>query len=122
MNERRRKIIPLSPILLRDLFTTSDRAITIRTADGLPPRARFIAHGYDIQRDAHYLVFESDEWEPVPEFEMLPILAPQFVRYSVAPLLEQAAELIQGEDADPGRAGSLGRWLRDYEQFREVLE
>ena len=122
MNERRRKIVPISPLLLFDLFATSDRAMTIRCTEGLPADARFIGHGYDMQRDMHYLVFESDVWEPVPEFELLPVFVPQFTRYTLAPLLEQAAELIASEwdGASPDSAGQ--RWLYDYEQFRGVLE
>lgn len=122
MNERRRKIIPISPMLLYDLLTQSDRAITIRCEEGLPADARFVGHGVDYQRDMHYLIFESDEWEPAAEFEMLPVLTPQFRRYNVRTLLEQAAELISSEweGASPDSAGR--QWLREYEQFRGVLE
>lgn len=126
MNGRRRKIVPISPLLLHDLFTTNDRAMTIRCAEGLPPDARFVGHDYDFQRDMHFLVFESDEWEEVPEFEMLPIFVPALVRYTVAPLLEQAAELLVNarteEMGDRDYAAALTPWLQSYEQMRGVLE
>ena len=123
MNERRRKIIPISHRLLAELLTTSDRAMTIRCTEGLPPDARFVSYGYDVQCDMHYLVFESDAWEPVEEFTAPPMLRPQFRRYNVRTLVEDAAMLI-ADEWEGAKPESQGRqWLREYEQyFKDALE
>ncbi len=117
MRERRRKIVPISSTLLYDMLTVSDTAMTIRCTQGLPADACFVGHGIDLQRNMHYLVFESAEWDIVPEFETLPIFTPRFTSYTIAPLLEKAAALIQGRADTPYAAD----WLREYEQFREML-
>lgn len=126
MNERRRKIVPISHRLLIDLFTVGNKAVTICCTEGLPPDARMVGHGYDFQADTHYLVFESAEWEPVEDFAPLPRLLPQFTRYAIAPLLDQAAELLVNARAeqmgDRDYSEALRPWLADYDALRKVLE
>lgn len=68
---RRRKIVPIAPELLFQLFTEGHE-IHARCNQGLPNDARFIFITQDYQRDMFGLCFESDEWEPVPFGEMLP--------------------------------------------------
>lgn len=114
---RRYKLLPISQQLFRDLLVVSDRSVHVRCVEGLPSDARLINHGYDVQRDMHYLVFESAEWEPVMPFEQLPILNISLQRYHTDDLLAQAFFLIGGRlEAD----GEVRQWLDDYRRIQDV--
>lgn len=115
MNERRRKIVYISPDFLKAFFT-KDKPMYIQCQEGLPDNAQFIAHDYDPQRDLHYLIFHSDDWEPV-EFGMsLPTLTPLFGKFEVVTLLQRAEEMLSrayGTDAD--------QWLQEWRAIKDRL-
>jgi hypothetical protein len=77
---RRRKIVPISPALLYELFTVGT-TLHITCTEGLPAGARFVGHDYDVLRDRHFLVFEADEWELILEAERLPTLNVAYLRH-----------------------------------------
>ncbi len=124
MNKRRRKIVPISPELLYDLFTVG-APIYYQCIEGLPTGARFIAHDYDPLRDVHYLVFEADEWEPVPFNQMLPELTCRLCAFHVAPLLEQAEMLIAAQYGDEGKwlqeqyGFDATQWLKEWRTMKD---
>lgn len=93
---RRRKAIQIQPNLLHGFFAVGP-ARYIQCVEGLPEHTCFIGIHYDLQRDVYYLVFESDDWGPVPFGEVLPTLHVQYRQFSVLPLLERAAAFLRGK-------------------------
>lgn len=114
-SEHRAKIVPITPQLFYDLFTIGP-PIYIQCTEGLPANARFINYAYDVQRDMHCLVFESDDWAPVPFGEKLPVLIPRLGRFFVVPLLTEAERILSAQYGSDAEA-----WLRDWRQIRDAL-
>lgn len=114
-NERRAKIVPITPELFYGLFTVGPPAY-LQCTEGLPPNARFINYAYDVQRDMHCLVFESDDWEPVPFGEKLPVLIPRLGQFFVVSLLTEAERILSaqyGKEAE--------QWLEDWRRVKGRL-
>ena len=114
----RRKVVLIAPQLLGDLFIVGYHG-HIRCTEGLPADARLVGHGYDHQRDAHYLVFESVEWETVAFGLVLPQQEVRFTSYSTTALLDQAMALIAGRMAPDAETT---QWVADYQAVRSLIE
>ena len=115
---RRRKVVLISPTLLVDIMTVGYHG-HIRCTEGLPADARITGHGYDHQRDAHYLVFESAAWDLVPFGEVLSKQEVCFTSIYTTPLLDQAMAFITGRIAPDAE---IERWLDDYHAIRGLIE
>lgn len=115
MSGRKRKIMLLSPQLFYDLFTVGS-ARYFQCIEGLPEKARFVAHGYEATHDTHYLVFESDEWEEVPDGQLLPELRCVVRAFSVVPLLIRAEEMIERT-----RPHGMEQWLAEWRTIKDKL-
>ena len=116
MNERRRKLVPVTRLFATDMLWHTGTIVHIKCAEGLPEDASFIGLTYDHMRDVYYFCYQSSEWEEVPEGEMLPVFMPTFINLYVAPLLEQAAELVEDYVID---APTANKWLEAYRAFKE---
>lgn len=113
--ERRYKAVLIEPELLYTLMTVGT-PIYIQCFEGLPKDARFITQAYDILRDVHSLIFESDEWEPVPFGERLPIQPVRHRQFHILPLLERAESLI-GASYD----STAAQWLEEWREWKNKL-
>lgn len=113
--ERRYKVVYIHPTLLCDLFAAGPPTYT-QCIEGLPPDARFVTQHYDLQRDAHGLIFESDTWEPVPFGETLPVHRVTYRLFNVLSLLEQAETLIS-TSYDP----QANQWLAQWRELKKEL-
>lgn len=113
--ERRYKLILITPELLYSLLTVGPPTY-IQCIEGLPPDARFITQRYDLQRDAHGLVFESGTWEPVPFGQELSIQRVTYRSFSTLSLLEQAESLISAS-YDP----QANQWLAQWRELKKDL-
>lgn len=111
----KRKIVPIQPELLYKLLTVGS-PVYYQCEEGLPKRARFVSHGYDVLRDMHYLVFESDEWEDVPLGTMLPELVCRFRSFHVVSLLTRAEEMIEKT-----RPHGMEKWLEEWRTIKDRL-
>ena len=115
---RRRKIVLIAPELFVDIMTVGYHG-HIRCTEGLPADARIVGHGYDHRRDAHYLVFESAEWESVELGMELPQQEVRFTSYSTTALLDQALAFITGRMAPDAKTQ---QWLDNYQAVRGMIE
>lgn len=115
MNERRRKLVPVSPDFLYEMFTQGN-TIHAKCTRGLPNDARFIGISYDPQRDVYYLCFEAAEWEPVALGLMLPELNVQYTSIHITSLLERAERLFTAQYDQEST-----RWLEEYRALKDVL-
>ena len=120
MNERRRKLIPVSSIFFMQQVWGHTGAIThIKCTDGLPADATFIGLVYDHMRDVYYFCYQSAEWDEVPDGMMLPVFYPTFMKLEVAPFLERAEKLIDAYSDYPDAAENGAAWLAEYRAFKE---
>lgn len=115
---RPRKIVLISPQLFVDIMTVGYHG-HIRCTEGLPADAHIVGHGYDHQRDAHYLVFESAEWELIEFGFSLPIQEVRFSSYHTTLLLDQAMSFITGRMAPDAKTQ---QWLDEYHAIRGLIE
>lgn len=114
MNERRRKLIPVSRLLMQDIAWRNGAVVHFKCTQGLPEDAVFIGMTYDHMRDVYYLCYQSAEWDEVPDGEMLPVFNIQFLNLYTAPFLERAADILSVHyDAESTR------WLEEYRAFKE---
>ncbi len=114
MNERRRKLIPVSRLFAIDMLWYTGEIAHFKCTDGLPADATFIGLTYDHMRDVYYFCYQSAEWDEVPEGVQLPTFSPTFTKLYSDPLLEQAEKFIEtlyGADAN--------KWLEEYRAFKE---
>ncbi len=115
MNERRRKLVPVSSIFLMQQVWAYTGAIThVKCTDGLPADAMFIGLTYDHMRDVYYFCYQSAEWDEVPDGVMLPTFSPTFINLYAAPFLEQAERLIETQYGD-----DANKWIEEYRAFKE---
>lgn len=110
--ERRYKAVLITPDLLYTLMTVGT-PIYIQCVEGLPKDARFITQAYDILRDVHSLIFESDEWEPVPFGEIVPTQRVAHRQFHILSLLERAESLI-GASYD----SAATQWLEEWREWK----
>lgn len=115
---RPRKIVLITHNLLGDLLTVGYHG-HVRCTEGLPADAKLIAHGYDHRQDAHYLVFESAEWEMVEFGLALPQQEVRFSSYYTTSLLDQAMAMITGRMAPDAETQ---QWMDEYHAIRGLLE
>ena len=114
MNERRRKLIPVSRFLMQQAWAHTGEVIHVKCTDGLPADATLISLTYDHMRDVYFFCYQSSEWEEVPDYEMLPTFVPTFTNLYVGKLLEKAEQIIDtfyGKDAN--------KWLEEYRTFKQ---
>lgn len=112
---RPRKLVPVAPALLYQLFTAGPPRY-IQCVEGLPQNARFIGEHYDHLRDIYYLVFESEEWDPIPFGQELPVLNTRFRLFFVVSLLTKAEALLSamyGSDVE--------QWLTEWRGIKGAL-
>ena len=114
MNERRRKLIPVSSMFIMQQYWHTGDTVNAKCTDGLPEDATFIGLTYDHMRDVYYFCYQSTEWDEVPDGVMLPEFVPQFMGLDVAPFLEQAERLIEAQYGD-----DANKWLAEYRAFKE---
>ena len=115
MNERRRKLIPVSSIfLVQQAWAHTGLFMHVKCTDGLPDDATFIGLTYDHMRDVYYFCYQSAEWDEVPDGMMLPTFTPTFTNLYVAPFLEQAEKLIEAQYGD-----DANKWLAEYRAFKK---
>ena len=114
MNERRRKLVPVSAIFFHSQKPISGEVMHIKCIEGLPADATFISLTYDHIRDVYYFCYQSAEWDEVPLNEMLPIFTPRFMGLHVAPFLEQAEKLIE-----VSYINGANQWILDYRTFKK---
>lgn len=114
MNERRRKLVPVSSIFIMQQNWSTGNIVHAKCTEGLPSDATFIGLTYDHMRDAYYFCYQSAEWDEVPENEILPVITPRFTNLYIAPFLEQAERLIETQyDAQSTR------WIEEYRAFKK---
>ena len=116
MNERRRKLVPVSSVFIMQQAWNTGTVVHAKCTEGLPADASFIGLTYDFQRDIYYFCYQSAEWEEIPDGTMLPTFSPTFTNLYVAPFLEQAEKLIEHY------AGGLeygDKWLEEYRAFKK---
>jgi hypothetical protein len=114
VNERRRKLVPVSAIFAQMIGPATDTVTHTKCTEGLPADATFIGLTYDHMRDAYYFCYQSAEWDEVPLGEMLPTFAPRFMKFNVAPFLEQAEKLIAAQ-----YGAEANKWLEEYRAFKK---
>lgn len=117
MNERRRKLVPVSAIFAHIMGARAGDVTHLKCIDGLPADAIYIGLTYDHMRDVYYFCYQSAEWDEIPLGEMLPTFTPQFMGLHVAPFLEEAERLIK--DEWDGASGSGAQWLEEYRAFKQ---
>ena len=67
-----RRIIFVSGEFIRYFFMPTELGTAYRVIAGLPKDARLLrCGGPDFERGAYYLIFESAEWTPTPDCEIL---------------------------------------------------
>lgn len=76
----RRKVILISPELLRQTITEGYFTEEFMCSKGLPPDAAFVRGYYDPQQNCFGAVFEHPDWELVVDGELLPFLDVEFRR------------------------------------------
>lgn len=113
--ERRYRLVFITPDLLYSLLAVGS-AVCVQCIEGLPSDARFISQYYDFLRDTYGLVFESNEWGPVPFGQELPIQRVTYRSFSVLSLLEQAESLISAS-YDP----QANQWLAQWRELKKEL-
>ena len=120
MNERRRKLVPVSSIFMHDQLWAADTFMHVKCVDGLPKDATFISLTYDFIRDAYYFCYQSAEWNEVPDGMMLPVFYPTFMKLEVAPFLEQAELLLTIQfDTASSPNPDIAQWLKEYRAFKK---
>ena len=113
MNERRRKLVPVSSVFIVQQAWNTGTVIHVKCVEGLPADATFIGLTYDHMRDVYYFCYQSAEWDEVPDGMMLPTFSPTFTNLYVAPFLEQAEGIIADE------WGEDSPWVTKYRAFKE---
>ncbi len=116
MNERRRKLVPVSGIFMHEGAPHTGDVVHFKCTEGLPADATFIGLTYDYMRDMYYFCYQSSEWDETPDGMMLSLLNPQYINLHVAPFLEQAEKLIE-HYADGSEYGD--KWLDEYRAFKK---
>ena len=119
MNERRRKLVPATPMFMHDGMPHTGDVIHFKCVDGIPADATFIGLTYDHMRDTYYFCYQSAEWDEVPDGMMLPVFYPTFTKLEVAPFLERAEKLIDAYSDYPDAAENGAAWLAEYRAFKE---
>lgn len=114
MNERRRKLVPVSQLFLSGQRPIAGDIWHIKCLEGLPEDAVFIELTYDHMRDVYYFCYQSAEWDEVPLGEMLPTFNLQFSQLHAAPLLRQAEKLIEAS-----YSSDANKWLEEYRAFKK---
>ena len=115
MNERRRKLVPVSSIFLMQQVWAYTGAIThVKCTDGLPADATFIGLTYDHMRNVYYFCYQSAEWDEIPDNQMLPTFSPTFTNLHAAPFLDEAERIIERMYGD-----SQNKWLAEYRAFKQ---
>jgi len=114
MNERRRRLIPVSSIfLMQQTWAHTGEVTHVKCTAGLPPDATFVGLTYDHMRDVYYFCYQSAEWDEVPDYQMLPTFSPMFVNFNVAPFLERAEKILETSYSD-----GANEWLAEYRAFK----
>lgn len=114
MNERRRKLVPVSQLFLYNQKPITGDVWHIKCVEGLPEDATFIGLTYDHMRDVYYFCYQSAAWDEVPLNEMVPTVNLQFSQLYAAPLLEQAERLIKAQYSNDANT-----WLEEYRAFKK---
>jgi hypothetical protein len=114
MNERRRKLVPVSAIFAQSITAHTGDVMHIKCTNGLPSDATYIGMTYDHLRDVYFFCYQSTEWEEVPDSEMLPIFTPLFMKLNAAPFLNEAERIIERMYGD-----SQNKWLEEYRAFKQ---
>ncbi len=116
MNERRRKLVPVSGFFVHERVPHTGDVVHSKCVEGLPADATFIGLTYDHLRDVYYFCYQSAEWEETPDGMALPMFNPRFINLHVAPFLEQAERLIEHY---AGGSEYGDKWLEEYCAFKE---
>ena len=114
MNERRRKLVPVSAIFVMQQAWITGTIVHAKCTEGLPADASFIGLTYDHMRDVYYFCYQSAEWDEIPDGMMLPTFSPTFTNLDVAPFLEQAEKLIEAQYGD-----DANKWIEEYRAFKK---
>ena len=114
MNARRRKLIRVSRLLAQDMLWSEGTVVHIKCTKGLPADAVFISLTYDHMRDVYFFCYQSADWEPIPDNQVLPELDLEFTNLYVGSFLERAAELI-----NPLYDTDSARWIEEYQAFKK---
>lgn len=114
MNERRRKLIPVSSIFMHDGMPHTNDVVHFKCTEGLPADALFIGLTYDHMRDVYYFCYQSAEWDEVPDGLFLPIFKLTFMNMYVATFLDQSERLIE-----PLYSADANKWIEEYRAFKK---
>jgi hypothetical protein len=114
VNERRRKLVPVSQLFLCNQKPITGDVWHIKCVEGMPEDATLIGLTYDSQRDTYYFCYQSAEWDEIPLGGMLPTFNLQFSQLHAAPFLEQAEKLIEAQ-----YGADANRWLEEYRAFKK---